>query len=69
MAFGQTYSNSILPRRCARTVCIPSIRSAPKIDSFAGVWVLYTGQPLPAAATDEMLRQIREDRDLAQAHT
>ncbi len=30
-----------------------------------GVWVFRTGQPLPASATDEMLRQIREERDLA----
>lgn len=30
-----------------------------------GVWVFYTGQPLPASATDEMLEQIREERDLA----
>lgn len=29
-----------------------------------GVWVFRTGQPLPAAATDEVLRQIREERDL-----
>ena len=28
-----------------------------------GVWVIRTGQPLPASATDEMLRQIREERD------
>jgi AbrB family looped-hinge helix DNA binding protein len=30
-----------------------------------GVWVLHTGQPLPAAATDKMLQQIRDERDLA----
>ena len=30
-----------------------------------GVWVFHSGQPLPASATDEMLRQIREERDLA----
>jgi AbrB family looped-hinge helix DNA binding protein len=29
-----------------------------------GVWVFQTGQPLPASATDEMLREIREDRDI-----
>jgi AbrB family looped-hinge helix DNA binding protein len=29
-----------------------------------GVWVFQTGQPLPASATDEMLRKIREDRDI-----
>jgi AbrB family looped-hinge helix DNA binding protein len=30
-----------------------------------GIWVLYTGEPLPASATDDLLRQIREERDLA----
>jgi AbrB family looped-hinge helix DNA binding protein len=30
-----------------------------------GVWVFYAGQPLSASATDEMLRQIREERDQA----
>ena len=30
-----------------------------------GVWVFHAGQPLPTSATDEMLQQIREERDLA----
>ena len=30
-----------------------------------GIWVLHTGEPLPASATDDLLRQIREGRDLA----
>lgn len=30
-----------------------------------GIWVLHTGEPLPASATDDLLRQIREERDLA----
>jgi AbrB family looped-hinge helix DNA binding protein len=30
-----------------------------------GVWVFHAGQPLLASATDEMLQQIREERDLA----
>ena len=29
-----------------------------------GVWVFHAGQPLPASATDEMLQQIRGERDL-----
>jgi pimeloyl-ACP methyl ester carboxylesterase len=28
-----------------------------------GVWVLHTGQPLPASATDEVRHQAREERD------
>ncbi len=30
-----------------------------------GIWVLHTGEPLSASATDDVLRQIREERDLA----
>jgi hypothetical protein len=30
-----------------------------------GIWVFRTGQPLPASATDEMLQQIRGERDMA----
>jgi AbrB family looped-hinge helix DNA binding protein len=30
-----------------------------------GIWVLHTGEPLPASTTDDLLRQIREERDLA----
>jgi AbrB family looped-hinge helix DNA binding protein len=30
-----------------------------------GIWVLYTGEPLPASTTDDLLSQIREERDLA----
>jgi AbrB family looped-hinge helix DNA binding protein len=30
-----------------------------------GLWVLHTGEPLSASVTDDLLRQIREERDLA----
>lgn len=30
-----------------------------------GVWVFYTGNPLPASATDEVLQELRADRDRA----
>jgi bifunctional DNA-binding transcriptional regulator/antitoxin component of YhaV-PrlF toxin-antitoxin module len=30
-----------------------------------GIWVLHTGESLLASATDDLLRQIREERDLA----
>jgi AbrB family looped-hinge helix DNA binding protein len=30
-----------------------------------GIWVLHTGEPLLASATDDLLRQIREERDLS----
>ena len=37
----------------------------PSLTKEQGVWVLYTGDPLPASATDEVLGQVREKRDLA----
>ena len=30
-----------------------------------GIWVLHTGEPLLASSTKDLLRQIREERDLA----
>jgi hypothetical protein len=30
-----------------------------------GVWVFHAGQPVPLSAIDEILRQIRAERDLA----
>jgi AbrB family looped-hinge helix DNA binding protein len=41
------------------------VRGSGPLTKERGVWVFRTGQPLPASATDEMLRQIREERDLA----
>jgi len=29
-----------------------------------GAWVFHTGRPLPASAADEVLQQVREERDL-----
>ena len=30
-----------------------------------GVWVFHSDEPLPASAIDDVLQQIREERDLA----
>jgi hypothetical protein len=30
-----------------------------------GVWVFHAGQPLSASATEAMLREIREERDIS----
>jgi AbrB family looped-hinge helix DNA binding protein len=40
------------------------VRGAGPLAKEQGVWVFRTGQPLPASATDEMARQLREERDL-----
>ncbi len=40
------------------------VRGTGPLTKEYGVWVFHTGQPLSASATDEMLQQIREERDL-----
>lgn len=40
------------------------IRKTAPLSKERGVWVLQTGHPMPASAPDEVLRQIREEREL-----
>ena len=46
-------------------ITLRPVRGTGPLSKEQGVWVFHAGQPLPAAATDAMLRQIREERDLA----
>jgi AbrB family looped-hinge helix DNA binding protein len=46
-------------------ITLRPVRGSGPLTKEHGVWVFHTGQPLPASATDEALRQIREERDLA----
>ena len=41
------------------------VRGTGSLTKEHGVWVFHTGQPLPAAATNETLQQIRGERDMA----
>jgi AbrB family looped-hinge helix DNA binding protein len=45
-------------------ITLRPVRGAGPLMKEHGVWVFRTGQTLPASATDDMLRQIREERDL-----
>ena len=45
-------------------IMLRPVRGTGPLAKEHGVWVFHTGQPLPASATDGMLRQIREERDL-----
>lgn len=38
-------------------------RPRPALQKEQGIWVLRTGEPLPASVTSETLRQVRQDRD------
>jgi AbrB family looped-hinge helix DNA binding protein len=46
-------------------ITLRPVRGTGPLTKEHGVWVLHTGRPLPASATDEMQRQIRAERDLA----
>ena len=46
-------------------ITLRPVRGSGPLTKEHGVWVFHTGQPLPASATDDMLRQIREERDSA----
>jgi len=46
-------------------ITLRPVRGTGPLKKEQGVWVFHTGQPLSSSATDEMLRQIREERDLA----
>jgi AbrB family looped-hinge helix DNA binding protein len=46
-------------------ITLRPVRETGPLTKEHGVWVFRTGQPLPASATDEMLQQIREERDLS----
>jgi AbrB family looped-hinge helix DNA binding protein len=45
-------------------ITLRPVRGTGPLTKEHGVWVFYSGQPLPASATDRMLEQIREQRDL-----
>jgi AbrB family looped-hinge helix DNA binding protein len=46
-------------------ITLRPVRGTGPLTKEHGVWVFHSGQPLPASATDEMLRRIREERDIA----
>jgi AbrB family looped-hinge helix DNA binding protein len=46
-------------------ITLRPVRGTGPLRKEQGVWVFYAGQPLSAAVTDDMLQQIRTERDLA----
>jgi AbrB family looped-hinge helix DNA binding protein len=45
-------------------ITLRPVRGTGPLTKEHGVWVFHAGQSLPSSATDEMLRQIREERDI-----
>jgi AbrB family looped-hinge helix DNA binding protein len=46
-------------------ITLRPVRGTGSLTKEHGVWVFYSGQPLPASATDDLLDLLREERDLA----
>jgi AbrB family looped-hinge helix DNA binding protein len=46
-------------------ITLRPVRGTGPLTKEHGVWVFHAGVPLTASATDEMLRQVRAERDLA----
>jgi AbrB family looped-hinge helix DNA binding protein len=44
-------------------ITLRPVRGGAPLSKEKGVWVFRTGQPLAASVTDEILNQIREQRD------
>jgi AbrB family looped-hinge helix DNA binding protein len=52
-------------KSAGQQIILRPVRGTSPLTKEHGVWVLHTGEPLPASATDEMLEQARGERDLA----
>jgi AbrB family looped-hinge helix DNA binding protein len=50
-------------------ITLRPVRGTGSLTKEHGVWVFHSGQPLSAAATEDMLQRIREERDLDQLGT
>ena len=50
-------------------ITLPPVKGTEPLTQKQGVWVFHTVQPMPASATEDMLRQIREERDLVNLGT
>lgn len=44
-------------------------RHTPRLVKEHGVWVIYTGEPITAMEADDLLRQVRSERDMANLGT
>jgi AbrB family looped-hinge helix DNA binding protein len=56
--------DSLEIERSGEQIMLRPVRGTGPLTKEHGVWVFHSGQPLSASATDGMLQQIREERDL-----
>lgn len=50
--------------KAGRVILPKPARGTGPLTKEQDVWVFHTGQPLDASATEEVLQQVREERDL-----
>lgn len=50
---------------CGEEIILRPFRERGPLTKEQGVWVFRTGKPMPASTTDDLLQQIRGERDLA----
>jgi AbrB family looped-hinge helix DNA binding protein len=57
--------DSLEMESAGEAITLRPVRGTGPLVKEHGVWVFHAGQPVAASTTDEMLRQLREERDLA----
>ncbi len=58
--------DSLEMEKVGEEITLRPVRGTGPLTKEHGVWVFHSGQPLSASATDEMVRQLREERDSTQ---
>jgi AbrB family looped-hinge helix DNA binding protein len=61
--------DSLEMENVGEAITLRPVRGTGPLVKEHGVWVFHAGQPLPASATDDLLHQVREERDLANLGT
>lgn len=56
--------DSLEMESAGEAITLRPVRGTGPLVKEHGVWVFHAGQPLPASATDELLQQLREERNL-----
>jgi AbrB family looped-hinge helix DNA binding protein len=56
--------DSLEMESAGESITLRPVRGSGPLMKEHGVWVFRTGQPLPASATDRLLQQLREERDV-----
>ena len=57
--------DSLEMERIGEQITLRPVRGTGPLTKEHGVWVFHSDEPLPASISDDMLQQIREERDVA----